>query len=60
MSFLKVYPGIENAHIQMVVDHHRLNLQTAEPVLIVLLEPVGCASTIMYKLYKQDDVSITL
>ncbi len=57
-EFSQSLPGIENAHIQMVVDHHRLNLQTAEPVYCIA-EPVGCASTIMYKLYKQDDVTIT-
>lgn len=57
-EFTQSVPGIENAHIQMVVDHHRLNLHTAEPVYCIA-EPVGCASTIMYKLYKQDDVDIT-
>jgi len=57
-EFSQSLPGIEKAHIQMVVDHHRLNLQTAEPVYCIA-EPVGCASTIMYKLYKQDDVTIT-
>lgn len=57
-EFSQSIPGIENARIQMVVDHHRLNLHTAEPVYCIA-EPVGCASTIMYKLYKQDDVVIT-
>lgn len=57
-EFTQSVTGIENARIQMVVDHHRLNLHTAEPVYCIA-EPVGCASTIMYKLYKQDDVDIT-
>lgn len=57
-EFSQSVSGIENAHIQMVVDHHRLNLQTTEPVYCIA-EPVGCASTIMYKLYKQEDVVIT-
>lgn len=57
-EFSQSVSGIENAHIQMVVDHHRLNLHTAEPVYC-LAEPVGCASTILYKLYKQEEVSIT-
>lgn len=57
-EFTQCVPGIENAHIQMVVDHHRLNLHTTEPVYCIA-EPIGCASTIMYKLYKQDDVVIT-
>lgn len=50
--------GIENADIQMVVDHHRLNLHTAQPVHCIA-EPVGCTATILYKLYKQEDVVIT-
>lgn len=57
-EFSQSVSGIENAHIQMVVDHHRLNLHTTEPVYCIA-EPVGCASTIMYKLYKQEDVVIT-
>ncbi len=57
-EFSQTVEGIENAHIQMVVDHHRLNLRTSEPVHCIA-EPVGCASTILYKLYKQEEVSIT-
>lgn len=57
-EFSQSASGIENAHLQMVVDHHRLNLRTVEPVYCIS-EPVGCASTIMYKLYKQEDVNIT-
>lgn len=49
--------GIENANIKMIVDHHRLNLQTTNPVFC-MAEPVGCTSTILYKLYKQNDVAI--
>ena len=49
--------GIEKANIKMIVDHHRLNLQTSNPVFC-MVEPVGCTSTILYKLYKQNDVEI--
>lgn len=56
-EFSQSVSGIEKAHIEMVVDHHRLNLHTLEPVHCIF-EPVGCASTIMYKLYKQEDVVI--
>lgn len=49
--------GIENANIKMIVDHHRLNLQTENPVFC-MAEPVGCTSTILYKLYKQNEVNI--
>ena len=51
-EFSQSAPGIENAKIKMVVDHHRVNLQTSEP-LHYIAEPVGCTSTIIYKLYKQ-------
>ncbi len=57
-EFSQSADGIENANIKMIVDHHRLNLQTTNPVFC-MAEPVGCTSTILYKLYKQNEVSIT-
>ena len=56
-EFTQSANGIENANIKMVVDHHRVNLQTSEP-LYYIAEPVGCTSTIIYKLYKQNDVEV--
>lgn len=56
-EFIQSAKGIEKANIKMVVDHHRINLQTSEP-LYYIAEPVGCTSTIIYKLYKQNDVVI--
>ena len=47
----------EFTNIKMIVDHHRLNLQTNNPVFC-MVEPVGCTSTILYKLYKQNDIDI--
>ena len=49
--------GIEKANIKMIVDHHRLNLQTENPIYC-MVEPVGCTSNILYKLYKQNEVKI--
>ena len=50
--------GIENAHIKMVVDHHRIsNFQTNEPVNY-MAETVGATGTIMYKLYNMNNVEI--
>lgn len=49
--------GIEKANIKMIVDHHKLNLQTENPIFC-MAEPVGCTSTILYKLYKQNEVKI--
>lgn len=56
-EFSQTADGIENAHIKMIVDHHRVKLETSEP-LYYIAEPVGCTSTIIYKLYKQNDVAI--
>lgn len=56
-EFAQSAEGIENANIKMIVDHHRLNLQTTNPVFC-MVEPVGCTSTILYKLYKQNEIDI--
>ena len=56
-EFTQSTDGIEDANIKMIVDHHRLNLQTSNPVFC-MVEPVGCTSTILYKLYKQNDIKI--
>ena len=51
--------GIEGASIKMVVDHHRIaNFQTSEP-LFYRAEPVGCTATIIYKMFKENNVEIT-
>ena len=50
--------GIENAKIQMVVDHHKIgNFCTSEP-LFYIAEPVGCTGTVLYGLYKRYNVEI--
>lgn len=50
--------GIEKANIKMVVDHHKIKFETFEP-LFYLAEPLGCTGSILYKLYKQNDVDIS-
>jgi len=57
-EFTQSADGIEKANIRMIVDHHRLNLQTTNPVFC-MAEPVGCTSTILYKLYNQNDVKVS-
>lgn len=48
--------GIEDADIVEVIDHHRLgDLETEVPIFI-LIRPVGCVNTIIYGLYKQNNV----
>lgn len=49
--------NIEKAHVRMVVDHHTMNFKCPE-TLYYHAEPVGCTATILYKLYKQNDVEV--
>lgn len=49
---------IDKVTVTHVVDHHRImNFSTTSP-LFYLDEPVGCTSTIMYDLYRYNDVEI--
>lgn len=50
--------GIEKAHVYMVVDHHRIKgFETPDP-LFYYAEPVGCTCTILYKLFKLNNITI--
>ncbi|RMC50253.1 manganese-dependent inorganic pyrophosphatase [Lactobacillus sp. ESL0263] len=49
---------IDKVTVTHVVDHHRImNFNTTSP-LFYLDEPVGCTSTIMYDLYRYNDIEI--
>lgn len=57
-EFSQSVDGIENAKIETVVDHHRIaNFQTSEP-LYYRAEPVGCTATILYKKFKEENMTI--
>lgn len=57
-EFSQSAKNIENAKIKMVIDHHRIcDFQTAEP-LFYRAEPVGCTSTVLFKMYKENGVEI--
>lgn len=57
-EFAQSVNGIENAKILKVVDHHRIcGFQTSEP-LFYMAEPVGCTSTILYEIYKMNNIEI--
>lgn len=46
-------PGIEEAEVMEVFDHHRIgSFQTLHPILFVV-EPVGCTSTLIAELYQK-------
>ena len=49
--------NISNAKILKVVDHHTMNF-VAPYQLYYRAEPVGCTATVLYKMYKENDVEI--
>ena len=57
-EFQQSNSNIRDVEIIEVVDHHRVaNFETANP-LYMRLEPVGSASSIVYRLYKENNVVI--
>jgi len=57
-EFQQSISDIAEVTILAVVDHHRIaNLETADP-LYYRAEPVGCTSTILYKMYQENNVTI--
>ena len=50
--------NIENANVQKIVDHHAINFSTSAP-MYYRAEPVGCTSTVLYKMYNENDVEIS-
>lgn len=57
-EFQQSVADIEDLNILSVVDHHRIaNFQTANP-LYYRAEPVGCTSTIVLKLYKENSIAV--
>jgi len=50
--------GIEEAEILEIIDHHRLGtIETIAPVFF-RNQPLGCTATIIYQMYKENDVEI--
>ena len=50
--------NLENANVQKIVDHHAINFSTSAP-MYYRAEPVGCTSTVLYKMYTENDVEIS-
>lgn len=48
-------PGIENAEIMEIVDHHKLfgGLKTDSPISVTM-KPVGCTATIVWEMIKSE------
>ena len=56
-EFTQSAKNIENAKILMVVDHHKIdNFRTTEP-LEYIAKPLGCNSTILYGMLKEEKVA---
>lgn len=50
--------GIEEADILEIIDHHRIgNLETLNPIFF-RNQPLGCTSTIIYLMYKENRIEI--
>ena len=49
--------NIENVKILKVIDHHTMNFK-APYLLYYRAEPVGCTATVLYHLYKENNVKI--
>lgn len=49
--------NLDKVKILKVIDHHPVKINTAYP-LYYRAEPVGCTQTILYKMYKENNVEI--
>lgn len=49
--------NLNNLIIKKIVDHHRVDLNTSYP-LFYRAEPLGCTQTVLYKLYKENNIEI--
>lgn len=49
--------NLDNVVIKKIVDHHQVLLNTAYP-LYYRAEPVGCTGTVIYKLYKENNIEV--
>ncbi|UCZ54195.1 manganese-dependent inorganic pyrophosphatase [Bacillus shivajii] len=57
-EFQQSVEDIKDVRILEVIDHHKVsNFETSDP-LYFRAEPVGCTATILYKLYKENNVEI--
>jgi len=58
-EFQQSVDNIKDVTIAEVIDHHRIaNFETANP-LYFRAEPVGCTATILYKIFKENEVAIS-
>ena len=54
----ELIPNLSNVKIKKIVDHHQVLINTSYPIFY-RAEPVGCTETILYKLYKENNLEIS-
>ena len=57
-EFAQSADGIEQANIVEIVDHHKIGGISTDLPISVRVSPVGCCSTIIYNLYKENNVEV--
>ena len=57
-SFLQTVPNIEKANILKVIDHHCISDFCIKYPTYVRTEAIGCTESILYKLYKENNIEI--
>ena len=50
--------GRENAEVVAVIDHHRISDFSTKMPLYYIAKPYGCTATVLFELYKQNNVEI--
>lgn len=56
-EFKQSIDGIDNAKILKVIDHHTMDFKVGYQ-LFYRAEPVGCTATVLYKMYKENNIEI--
>jgi manganese-dependent inorganic pyrophosphatase len=51
-------PGIDEAEVVEIIDHHRLGAAKTRNPIFICCEPLGSTCTIIYKLFLRNDVEI--
>lgn len=57
-EYSQTAPGMEDAEVVEIIDHHRVgDVETGQPIHC-RIEPIGSTSTLVTKLYRENDVDI--
>ncbi len=56
-SPLESIENLDKVNILKIVDHHKVAIETSYP-LFYRAEPVGCTETILYKMYKENNIEV--